>query len=384
MTPMKTALSKIAPIGTLLACSLAALSNTAVCSPVFRDLDEIAGLAEGATFVEENGVIAIEAEALPHDPTYWELDSSIDGYSGSGYLVGKIDSFNTGGLGVIRYPISVANSGVYQLNWKGRITIGDARGEHNDAFARIVDSNGAVLDASNSENEKVGNTQWYKVFMNRLDQWSYDSKNVDHVGISIAWELEAGKSYFFEISARSLGFGLDRIVLWNRSSQNFGNVETGRVSAEAPMDALAESKRSIEVDSDNDGLPDAFEERFADLSLRADLDEDGDGLLTGLEYVLGTDPTRPSAGFEVSEDVSDGDRVLRFAYSLSEDAAAYYQVLPEFSGDLSFWVGSETLSSGIEQTPTGQEGVSLAQIRVPADALEDALFMQLAVERITR
>lgn len=198
------------------------------------------GSGEGG-FLESNGLIVIEVESATHDPQHWSLESGIAGFSGQAYLVGKTDTFKQGGLGKMRYPFKVSNSGTYQLQWKSRITVGDSRGEHNDAFARILDENETLLDTVNHENERDADPSWYKVFMNRLDQWSYDAKNVDGVGIALAWDLEAGKTYYFEISVRSQGVALDRIVLWEHSRHSFGDKVTGRVGNEAPLDALGQS-----------------------------------------------------------------------------------------------------------------------------------------------
>lgn len=348
---------------------------------VFRDLD--GGLVVGTedAFREADGIVVIEVESMPHDTEHWSLETAIEGFSGTGYLVGKTNTFKKGGLGTLRYPVRVSTSGVYQLNWKIRITEGDHRGEHNDAFARILDSDENLLDTVNHENERDADPNWYKVFMNRLGQWSYDSKNKDGVGIALAWQLDAGETYFFEVSVRSAGAGLDRIVLWNQSLQSFGHVETGRVNAEAPMDALAESVRNVEIDTDDDGLPDAFEELYADLSLDAESDLDGDGLSAGLEFVLGTDPTVPSRGVRVNVADVEGQRFVEYSYSFSEEASAYYRIVSEYSADLDIWADGDAEGDVGEIVPSETEGVSYARVQVPVSDLSDALFMKLRVER---
>ncbi|MBK1876439.1 thrombospondin type 3 repeat-containing protein [Pelagicoccus mobilis] len=379
---MKIPYLKFRPFCFVLLLSLGFGAASPLNASVFSDLDEGFNPEEADVFLENDGVVVMEVESMSHDPEHWDLETSIDGYSGSGYLVGKTDTFKKGGLGKLRYPFKVETSGVYQLNWKVRITTGDHRGEHNDAFARILDSEENLLDTVNHENERDADPNWYKVFMNRLGQWSYDSKNLDGVGVALAWDLEAGKTYYFEISVRSAGAGLDRIVLWNQSLQNFGDKVTGRVASEAPMDALSESKRNVEVDTDGDGLPDTFEERYADLSLEADSDPDGDGLSNGMEYVLGTDPRSPSEGIRVEQAFVDGARYLDYSYSFSEEAVSFYRIVPAYSLDLGAWAENDSLGGVQDIVESGVEGVSIARMRMPVSAVDDAFFMKLRIERV--
>ena len=62
------------------------------------------------------------------------------------------------------------------------------------------------------------------------------------------------------------------------------------------------------TDEDEDGLPDAWEEHYADLSLDPDVDNDGDGLKNREEWIAGTDPV-------------DGQSVLRFGEGGAEASA---------------------------------------------------------------
>ncbi len=346
---------------------------------VYEDLDLHTNAEEGDSFFESNGIVVMEVESMPHDTTHWSLETEIEGFSGTGYLVGKTNTFNKGGFGTIRYPLKVSTSGVYQLNWKVRITEGDHRGEHNDAFARVLDEKEGLLDTVDPENERDADPNWYKVFMNRLGQWSYDSKNKDGVGIALAWQLEAGKTYFFEISVRSQGVGLDRIVLWERSLHSFGNTESGRVGSEGPMDALVESSRNEEIDTDNDGLPDAYEELNGGLDLSPETDDDFDGLETGLEFVMGTDPRMFDRTDGPDLEVLNGDAYVVLNYTVSEVAAEYYDLVPEHSEDLLFW---ETEGVSIESEgafPSGDATTPRITARVPVWGVGKPVFMNLRV-----
>lgn len=370
------------PLSVLLCIAPFCLSLIPVSTAsIFQDLDLDIEAGDDAPYLEEGGVIVIEAESLLHESDHWSLETAIDGFSGTGYLVGKTNTFNKGGLGKISYPIQVGVSGVYQLNWKGRITMGDQRGEHNDAFARVLDEYGNVVAAANSENEFVNNTNWYKVFMNRLDQWSYDSKNVDHVGISIAWELEAGKAYVFEVSVRSEGFGLDRMVLWNRSQHSFGNTESGRVANEVPMDALAESARNEEIDTDNDGLLDSYEMEHGGLSLDPALDLDRDGMVAGLEFVMGTDPHEFNRGGTFSFVEENGNQYLTYDYTKASMANPFYRLVPRFTVDLSEWESESAPVEVIAREIPAKSGLSHFRAKLPADAFEESGFFHLLLER---
>jgi hypothetical protein len=59
------------------------------------------------------------------------------------------------------------------------------------------------------------------------------------------------------------------------------------------------------TDEDEDGLPDAWEEHYSDLSLDPDVDNDGDGLKNREEWIAGTDPVDDRSVLRLGEGGAD-------------------------------------------------------------------------------
>lgn len=291
---------------------------------------------EVAPFYELNGIVVMEAESVPIGDQ-WAFETEIAGYSGIGYIVGQVDTFNLGGKGLMRFPIQIGSGGRYQLSWKSRITEGDSNTDFNDSFARLTDASGTPIDTVPNENVKIG--EWYKVYMNKVNQWSYDARNKDNDPHSLSWNLEADTLYYFEISARSKGHGLDRIVLWNRDQHSFGNFENGGVNQTAPLEQLPESPRFPNTDEDEDGLPDGWEKQFGntETDVDPDSDQDGDGRNALVEFSMGTDPTVRE--FPVTISVVEIGRLswAQIKYIRSLNAERNLELIIEYSYDLEEW-----------------------------------------------
>ncbi len=106
-------------------------------------------------------------------------------------------------------------------------------------------------------------------------------------------------------AADGTGFSLHRV-----SETGFGNDPTNWVAATASPGPVA-----TVVDSDGDGLPDAWETQYGLDRLNpadAALDSDGDGLTNLQEFQLGTDPRSASSGLRLLTSSSPGSVVLAF------------------------------------------------------------------------
>lgn len=94
------------------------------------------------------------------------------------------------------------------------------------------------------------------------------------------------------------------------------------------------------VDSDNDHLPDDWEQRYwGGLSVGAGGDPDHDGADNFTEFSLGTDPTDPNSASSMQPGVAvkDGQRVLTVTFlRRAGDMLDYFL---EASGDLTQWAG---------------------------------------------
>lgn len=216
--------------------------------------------AQSVIYQEANGVVVVEAETLDV-VSPWTVSSSVSGHLGTGYLRGGLDSFNNPGTGIMEFYFTVQNSGRYQINWRSRIGSGSSNTDFNDSWARMTDSNGSPLSPVSNNNVETGSSEWYKLYMNRL-AWDYETSNRDNDPKSLSWNLVAGQTYRFQISARSEDHLIDRFVLWSQDLHTYANEDTGKTfgSTSSNLDALAVSSTGgvVEPPDPEDLIPVLF------------------------------------------------------------------------------------------------------------------------------
>ena len=190
-----------------------------------------------AAFIEKNGLAVMEVESAPLTGP-WESSKSISGYSGSEYYLCTADSFKVGGKGILSYPFTVNNAGEYQVQLRNRIAEGNSNTEANDTFVRLIDASGNTIKPVANGNTVTGT--WYKCYQNTKNTWTWQTSNKDHDPRALSWSLNAGKTYTLQLSGRSKGHAVDKIVLWNKSLHNFSTGK-GKVNNSA-LDKLALSE----------------------------------------------------------------------------------------------------------------------------------------------
>ncbi|WP_375324239.1 PKD domain-containing protein [Flagellimonas sp. GZD32] len=197
-------------------------ANTGVISGT---IDDGAGSGGSDAYVEENGLVIIEAENLNINSN-WSIETSESGYSGSGYLYNHVDSFNTPGNGVITAEIEITTPGKYRFQWRNNIGIidpDDPTTEHNDAWLRFPDadafygqSGGSFVYPHGSGDfpnpNGAGANNWFKVYANTL-AWNWTSNVSDNDPHQVYVEFNNPGTYTMEISSRSEGHLIDRIAL---------------------------------------------------------------------------------------------------------------------------------------------------------------------------
>ncbi|MEM6766512.1 MAG: malectin domain-containing carbohydrate-binding protein [Bacteroidota bacterium] len=193
----------------------------------FTLFEEVPGCQ--AVFNEENGLVVLEAERTQLADG-WVLETDIPGYTGNGYI--KWDgnnSFGTPGNGLITYKIQINNPGTYRMNWRSRIATGANPTEHNDSWLRFDDADdffGQKSDGSTVYPKGSGKTPnpngsgsdgWFKLFMNEANTWFWGAFTSDHDAHSIYVRFDFPGIYNMEISGRSQGHAIDRIILYNEA-----------------------------------------------------------------------------------------------------------------------------------------------------------------------
>ncbi len=183
-------------------------------------------------WIEENGIAVAEAEAIDHH-TNWEFKTDPQGYTGEGYLIwngpnrtltpdgrGGNDDYTNERQGpqdewlIVR--VLVSNPGIYHVNARN---IHEKEDGDNDAWVW-----------------KAGKpiTDWNPV--RRMGDSLKDSKGFTWLdwGVRSFW-LKAGINNIY-IAGRSIGFGLDRIVLYQANNDK---AKQKALNLQTPISTLA-------------------------------------------------------------------------------------------------------------------------------------------------
>ncbi len=172
------------------------------------------GITSAQTFVESDGFVVMDVESTPATGG-WRRERSIGGFKGSAYYVWRGENrfgVSGAGQGTLRYRFRIARSGNYELSWRSRIAEGNSRTEANDSWVRFP-------TGRNVAGEQPLNG-WTKVYMNVINDWSWNARTVDNAGRRVRQFFTAGE-HVMEISGRSRGHAIDRIALYHYASNSF-------------------------------------------------------------------------------------------------------------------------------------------------------------------
>jgi len=181
-----------------------------------------------ALFLESGGLLVVEAESAEIYGD-WDVATATADYTGSAYIQWEgSDHFGKPGNGLLTYKLQIATTGTYQFRWRSRINHGTSNTEANDAWLRFADADdfygrkndsyvypGGSGKAPNPKGQsKEG---WFKIYQNTNGAWSWAARTSDHDGHNVYVQFDSPGTYTMEISGRSHGFGIDRIVLAHES-----------------------------------------------------------------------------------------------------------------------------------------------------------------------
>jgi hypothetical protein len=146
---------------------------------------------------EQGGMLIIDAETAP---AYggWTFESGAGGYIGSGYYTYRgAESMQSPGSATLSYPIYINNPGVYQVRIHNYHDHPDGS-EANDAWLQIS-----------------GVQSWIKTWSGDRALWNwgnnFEISTDNHRGPEVTFPV-AGP-YTLQISGRSPGFSIDRIII---------------------------------------------------------------------------------------------------------------------------------------------------------------------------
>lgn len=179
-------------------------------------------------FYEQEGIVVIETESLPL-ANGWEFKSTFSDYSYHGYMEWLgYDYFGTPGEGLINIKIRISTPGVYTIQWRSKVGMGNSSTDYNDSWMRIPDAadfygeKGSEIvhphgNCTNDCPEGAGSEGWFKVFLSFTTHWTWLTLTSDNEGYGIRAKFDTVGVYTLQISGRSKHHCIDRIVLFHSS-----------------------------------------------------------------------------------------------------------------------------------------------------------------------
>jgi|UPI0008355416 PKD repeat protein len=233
----------------------------------------------GDNFIEENGLVVIEAEST--DTSGWDI-TNLDGATG---IVANNNNFNNINGSTLSYEITISETGVYRFNWRSLFSGPDPT-EENDNWLRFPNNDdvwffgidGSVgnpgteadiianLQGAQSEivfpigssritpsttPEGAGADGFFKVYRSGGSPETYDwqARTYDNDNHEIfVWFVNPG-TYTMEVSERSAGHAIDRMVLYKVDEWGYNNNTNAVLNAPESQQGGGVSGPGAAVDS---------------------------------------------------------------------------------------------------------------------------------------
>ena len=187
-----------------------------------------------------DGLIIIEAENLNLKDN-WVIENTKTGFTGNGYIVWNgEDYFNSPGNSIISITLTIKTPGTYRVQWRNGITIGSGTTDFNDSWLRFPDASDYYATKTDDSTvypsgsgktpnpEGAGGADFFKIYTNTLE-WNFNTSTSDNDPHDIYVTFDTAGTYTLEISPRSKGHAIDRIMLYQpqvTDPLNLGNIET--------------------------------------------------------------------------------------------------------------------------------------------------------------
>lgn len=154
-------------------------------------------LIECTTYIEQGGLLVFEVESIP-PVEHWVEQTDLPGYTGDSYYTWHgPDYFSTPGVGILSYPILINTAGWYNFRLHNRHDWPDPS-QQNDLFAQM---------------DGAG---WIKTFSSQRGVWTFRTAFDHHTYQGNAEYFLSAGPHTLELSARSAGFAIDRVVFYRQ------------------------------------------------------------------------------------------------------------------------------------------------------------------------
>ncbi|WP_396634873.1 Ig-like domain-containing protein [Maribacter sp. R86514] len=197
---------------------------------------QIYAQCDGADFEEQNGIAILELDSKVSGS--WRKESTSGSSGGSALTYRGSNYFNSPGNSTITYKVKINSSGTYRFIWRNKISViasSNASTEHNDSWLKISASDFYGQRGSSriyprgsgkSPNpEGASSGGWFKVYTNTID-WSFSTKTSDFDAHAVYARFNSPGVYNIQVSARSNGHTIDRMVLYKEGSYSANQAES--------------------------------------------------------------------------------------------------------------------------------------------------------------
>lgn len=201
---------------------------------------QIQAQCTGAQFQEVNGIAVIEAENGTR-PSAWARETGISGATGGAYMAYRgSDSFGGPSSNVARYTVRINSPGTYRFIWRNRIGIiasSNANTEHNDSWLRFPNASNfygqkgssRIFPRGGGSNgpypEGASASGYFKIYTNTLG-WNWSTNTSDNDAHQIYVVFNNAGVYTIEVSGRSRGHFIDRMVLYKESQYSLSSAQS--------------------------------------------------------------------------------------------------------------------------------------------------------------
>lgn len=197
---------------------------------------QISAQCSGVDFEERSGIAVLEMESKSNSG--FKNETATGASKGRTLAYRGSNSFNSPGKSTITYSLKINSPGTYRFIWRNKIGIrasSNASTEHNDAWLKINASNfygqrgsSRVFPGGSGKSPVAeGSTSggWFKVYTNTID-WSYSTKTSDFDAHTIYASFSKSGTYTIQVSGRSNGHFIDRMVLYKESMYSASQAES--------------------------------------------------------------------------------------------------------------------------------------------------------------
>lgn len=161
-------------------------------------------------FLEDNGIVAMEAESTESRLGKWEKKTDVADYQGECHLefTGNT-TLNGDPHSPLKYTFKINKGGVYTLTLRGRKRLETAREDiSNDCYVAVSGD----FEAGGKAPLRILKSDT-KMFGGKADSWGWTRElDRDHKKYEARYLFKAGEEYELTISGRSKNFNLDRIL----------------------------------------------------------------------------------------------------------------------------------------------------------------------------